>query len=197
LAWARRRWPPPVADTTRRPASPAPRPDRTALDLDLDAIQGNILAGFNKDHQHFLFFHLPDSEAGQGWLRTTIETLASSREVLAFNELFRRASAQGRSSLPKATWANLALTFTGLRALGVPDSDLDAFPRAFRMGMKARAELIGDVGVSAPDGWVESFGSPDVHGVLILAADLRQDLAAEVAARKDDLAGVGGTVLFE
>jgi Dyp-type peroxidase family len=170
-------------------------PDLTRLDL--DSIQGNILAGFNKDHQHFLFFQLPDSDSGREWLRTTVETLASSREVLAFNNLFRRAGAQRRAALPKATWANLALTFSGLRALGVPERDLDAFPSAFRMGMKARAELIGDVGDSAPETWVESFGSPDVHGVLILAADLSRDLAAEVAARKDDLAGVGGTVLFE
>jgi hypothetical protein len=42
--------------------------------LDFDDIQGNILAGFNKDHQTFLFVRLSDTPAeAQSWLASIID----------------------------------------------------------------------------------------------------------------------------
>ena len=49
-----------------------------------------------------------------------------------------------------ATAMNVAFTFAGLRALGLPDDVLASFPEAFRDGMAARAEQLGDRGPSAP-----------------------------------------------
>ena len=60
----------------------------------------------------------------------------------------------------------MALTFQGLKALGVPQASLDGFSPEFQQGMAARAALLGDVGESAPANWEKPFGTPDVHVVL-------------------------------
>ncbi|MFF5860219.1 Dyp-type peroxidase [Streptomyces sp. NPDC012751] len=86
-------------------------------------------------------------------------------------------------------WVAVAFTYQGLRALGVPQESLDSFPQAFREGMAARAELIGDVGENAPAHWEKPFGSGDVHIALSAlasnAAQLDRELEqAQVACRK-------------
>lgn len=60
-------------------------------------------------------------------------------------------------------WVSVALTFQGLKALGVPQASLDTFPPEFQQGMAARAAKLGDVGESAPEKWEEPLGTPDVH----------------------------------
>ena len=87
----------------------------------------------------------------------------------------------------------VALSFAGLKALGVPEESLATFPAEFQQGMAARAAEIGDVGDSAPEHWETPLGSQDLH--LVVAA-LAQDTAlmealvrlAEDAVR--DLSGV-------
>ncbi|WP_457388872.1 hypothetical protein [Roseateles sp. P5_E1] len=53
-----------------------------------------------------------------------------------------------------AVWRQVALTLSGLRALGVPASRLERFPQAFKEGMAARAGLLGDVRHNHPSHWV-------------------------------------------
>jgi hypothetical protein len=48
------------------------------------AIQGNIIPGFNKDHQHFLFFGLGNLRRARQWLRWIAPLITSMEEVLAF-----------------------------------------------------------------------------------------------------------------
>jgi Dyp-type peroxidase family len=136
-------------------------------------IQGNVLAGFNKDHQRLLFFRLGDAGRARAWLATIVDETATSEEVLAFNDLFRRARSRrgGEGTAPQATWLNVALTYPGLAALGVSSAELSSFPDAFREGMANRADILGDVDESAPSRWVGPFASSDVHGLVILAAD--------------------------
>jgi Dyp-type peroxidase family len=143
-------------------------------ELNLENIQGNGLAGFNKDHQRLVFFRVGDRDRARRWLASVVDEVATSEEVLAFNELFRRARARrgGEGATPQASWLNVALTYPGLGALGVEQAELSTFPDAFRQGMPARARLLGDVDDSAPSKWIGPFASPEsIHGVLILAAD--------------------------
>ena len=141
--------------------------------INLSNIQGNVLAGFNKDHQRLLFFRIGDGARARQWLASIVDETATSEEVLAFNELFRRARSRrgGEGATPQATWLNVALTHPGLAALGVGAGELALFPAAFRDGMAARASLIGDVDDSAPARWVGPFAAPGVHGLLLLAGD--------------------------
>jgi hypothetical protein len=91
--------------------------------------------------------------------------------------LLRRLLPAIDGGLPSAhpdqdAWVAVAFTHQGLRALGVPQESLDSFPPAFRQGMAARAQQIGDVGESDPAHWEPPFGTPDVHlAVSALAPD--------------------------
>ena len=57
-----------------------------------------------------------------------------------------------------------------LRALGLDDASLASFPEEFKQGMAARAEMLGDTGVNAPEHWVGGLASPDLHAIVILFA---------------------------
>jgi deferrochelatase/peroxidase EfeB len=75
---------------------------------------------------------------------------------------------------------NVAITWPGLKALGVPGGVLALFPAAFQQGPAVRAEPdpaqphsvgLGDVGVSAPQMWVMGGpNNPQVHLILSLYA---------------------------
>jgi Dyp-type peroxidase family len=82
----------------------------------------------------------------------------------------RVASAANWQNPADRAWINVALTFQGLKALGVPHASLESFSPEFQQGMAARAEAIGDVGESAPANWEKPFGTQDVHVVLALTS---------------------------
>ena len=63
-----------------------------------------------------------------------------------------------------------AFTWNGLRALGLDEASLASFPEEFKQGMAARAEMLGDAGVNAPEHWVGGLASPDLHAIVILFA---------------------------
>src|SRR5262245_22545854 len=89
----------------------------------------------------------------------------------AGRELMRRLSAvvpsaAHASSEARDTWVSVALSFQGLKALGVPQASLESFSTPFQQGMAARAKLLGDVGDSSPENWEKPLGLPDVHVVV-------------------------------
>jgi Dyp-type peroxidase family len=67
-------------------------------------------------------------------------------------------------------WVTVAFTWNGLRALGLDEAPLASFPEEFKQGMAARAEMLGDAGVHAPEHWVGGLASPDLHAIVILFA---------------------------
>ena len=71
-------------------------------------------------------------------------------------------------------WFSVALTFQGLKVLGVPAKSLESFPPEFQQGMAARATVIGDTGENSPDHWEKPLGGPEVH---VLFAALAPDRA--------------------
>ena len=52
---------------------------------------------------------------------------------------------------------NVAFTYWGLSVLGLTPEVLRSFPGDFRQGMARRAELLGDVGESAPENWEDPW----------------------------------------
>lgn len=146
-------------------------------------IQGNIIGGFNKDHQTLIFLEIEKPDAFQHWLKTQINFIATAEEVIVFNRLFK--STRKRRNLEgtvKATWVNIAFSFEGLKKL---TDDADAFTdEAFKAGLAARAVDLNDPvdENGKPLGWV--VGGPDngkVDVVFIVASDERADMLAEVA----------------
>jgi Dyp-type peroxidase family len=133
-------------------------------------VQGNILCGYGRKYAHglFLFFRIEDPRAFGQWLDAHAESITTALP-------WKR---EPRSTL------NVALTFDGLSAMGLPARVLEAFPEDFRQGMEARAGRIGDTGESDPARWEERLKG--LHGVVTSVAlersvrdRRRQELEAE------------------
>ncbi|MCE7008485.1 Dyp-type peroxidase [Kibdelosporangium philippinense] len=169
-----------------------------------DDIQGDILAGFRKDHETVLLLRFPDDQRPvRKWLRLMIPQIATTRQVAAFNAEFS-AARHARAGIDPAglspTWVNLSLTYAGLKFLmgeePFPDTTLPGV-QAFIHGAFARAEINGDEGDSAPDHWL--FGREDqpVHAVLTIASDEQAQLELRASELRVAAARAGLTVAFE
>jgi Dyp-type peroxidase family len=124
--------------------------------LELEDIQGPVLR--NRPLPYFgayLLLRIDDPTHG----REMLKRLAP-----------RVASAANWQNPADNAWINVALTFQGLEALGVPQASLGSFSAEFREGMAARAQTIGDVGESAPANWEKPFGTQEVHVALAITS---------------------------
>ena len=121
-----------------------------------------------------------------------IDDPAQGREMLG-RLAPKVTSAANWHSVADTGWINVALTFQGLKALGVPQASLDSFSPEFQQGMAARAALLGDVGESAPANWEKPFGTHEVH--VVLGAVCGEEVALEpridfIRTSQDDLPSV-------
>jgi Dyp-type peroxidase family len=126
--------------------------------LEIDDIQSGALHPRPVPYVgRFLLLRVDDRHAGRTLLRRMLPAVGGGLPSAEANQ---------------DAWMAVAFTYQGLLALGVPQESLDSFPRPFREGMAARAELIGDVGDSDPSHWEPPFGTPDLHiAVHALAPD--------------------------
>ncbi|PZS36243.1 MAG: hypothetical protein DLM59_01580, partial [Pseudonocardiales bacterium] len=168
------------------PSHPAGEPK-----LAMDQIQGNILDGFNKDHQTLLFLRIRDGEVGafRRWLHGQIPFIATAAEVHAFNDLFKAIKTRrGRdSNTVEATWLNIAFSHQALVKLQeeIPELLATEFTDdSFRAGLAARSASLNDSADPEAEGnpanWV--VGGPDnaADVVLIVESDDRDDMLQEV-----------------
>lgn len=102
----------------------------------------------------FLTFRKPS--AGRAWLRAMTEKVTTAAAV--------------RSGQLDARWVTVALTWNGMRTLGLDDHSLASFPEEFRQGMAARAEMLGLTGANHPEHWRGGLASTDLHAIVILFA---------------------------
>jgi Dyp-type peroxidase family len=159
---------------------------QTADALELDDIQAGALQPRPTPYAGaYLALRIDDRHTGRELLRRLIPVLDS---VASFDP--------GRQvSLA------VALTFQGLKGLGVPEESLATFPAEFQQGMAARAAELGDVRDSAPENWETPLGSGDVHlmlaglapddaglqGLILLARDALRDLPGVVPVWHQDV----------
>jgi deferrochelatase/peroxidase EfeB len=136
--------------------------------IDYADIQGDILRAYGNDYDRasYMLLHIGDAAGGQAWLGSL---------------LARVTNAEHWSGEKPATTLNIALTFTGLRALGVRDELLAGFSDEFREGMAARAELLGDVGPSAPSNWEAPLGSGEAHVLVTIKSHTTEQIERELA----------------
>jgi deferrochelatase/peroxidase EfeB len=102
----------------------------------------------------FLTFRTPS--AGRAWLRAITEKVTTAAAV--------------RSGQLDARWVTVALSWNGIRALGLDDDALASFPEEFRQGMAARADVLGLTGANHPEHWTGGLASADLHAIVILFA---------------------------
>ncbi|GAA2877978.1 peroxidase [Streptosporangium fragile] len=133
----------------------------THVTLELDDIQRGVLSPRPTPYAAtYILFRVDDRDHGRELMRRVSAVVTSAADT---------------TSPLGETWVSVALTCSGLAALGVPQKSLDTFAWEFRQGMAARAKALGDVGDSAPERWEAPLGTPDVHVVLVaLAPDSAQ-----------------------
>jgi Dyp-type peroxidase family len=90
------------------------------------------------------------------------------------------------------TWVSVALTYQGLKALGVPQESLDSFSWEFRQGMAARYKDLRDTGESHPDKWEQPLGSSDFHVVLVAVSPDSERLEAALDRAREAYRAISG-----
>lgn len=132
----------------------------------------------------FLLLKIEDPIRTRRWLRETIPEITTAADKTS------EQLSQWTTSL------NLALTRTGLKTLGLPDTALETFPSEFQDGMAARADILGDSGESAPEAW--EFGGTsgparqeEIHLLLILYGTTEAEVSALLNWERSRLAAGG------
>ena len=124
--------------------------------LELDDIQSGVLRPRPTPYAaRYVIFRIDERDAGRELMRR-LSAVA--------------ASAANPASPARDSWVSVAVSFQGLKALGVPQESLESFSPEFRQGMAARAKVLGDNGESSPEYWEKPLGSADVHVVVVAVA---------------------------
>ena len=112
-----------------------PASNLTSADLaeNLDDIQDNAVTPIMMRYGRHAFVKFTDGAKARAWLRSMLKHVNERRE-----EHGTRFT------------VNIGFTHEGLKAIGLSQRSLDSFPEAFRVGMRGRAALVGDVGRHAP-----------------------------------------------
>ncbi len=168
-----------------------------------DDVQGNIVPGFNKDHQEFLFLRFGDDVAEvHEWLSWLAPRLASMKEVLRFRVDFRALRLQQGVREPdlNSTWICTAFSYPGLVRL-VGEDEASAFgDESFRQGLLARAGILGDPTdpelPGHPANWVVGGPDNEADALVIVAADLEADLEEALGQILTEVDARGLTCLF-
>lgn len=126
--------------------------DAALTDAELPDIQGLVTSGYgNLICSRFVFLQIQQPEQARLWLAKILPEITTS--------------ARRPRNTPKPVYAmNIAFTYEGLLALGVPaDASGIMFQREFQEGMASgeRPRALGDTGESDPTQW--DMGGPQPH----------------------------------
>ncbi len=166
-------------------------------------VQGNILPGFNKPHQHFLFVGITDVANAKKWLFDFSSKLTSLAEVIPFKrklKLQRLRTGQRQTGM-RAVWTNIGFSNHGIAKL-TSQAALRAFgDQSFKQGLSERSGYIGDPVDPSHEGNRENWviGGPDNEAdvLIIVAADNPEDLKQEVWNIKDNLERFKQNLMYE
>jgi Dyp-type peroxidase family len=129
--------------------------------IDRKNIQGFVVRGYRLPFAGYVYLRIDDP--------------AQARAALA-EFIPQVITAEHWTDKPESG-INLAFSFMGLRALGCSDRSLDAFPAEFKAGMAGRAQVLGDIGESAPSTWEEPFKTGEAQVLVMVSAKTPEALA--------------------
>jgi len=156
------------------------------MTLALNDIQGNIVPGFFKDAQDFLFVRFPSSQAGRAWLAQLREQLSAADKIVPVNQSYLNARAEHPDREPKhdpSRWINVAISYQGFQQLGT--IGVDQLPKDFARASDKRRELLGDPLENFAT-WKVGGPNSEADAVLILGANSEAEL--------DELVGSFGVI---
>jgi deferrochelatase/peroxidase EfeB len=128
---------------------------RGPVTVDLDDIQATVLRYRPEPYYGtHIMLKVEDAQAGREFVRRLTPHVDPAVEWWQAGE----------------SWISVAISYTGLVALGVPEDSLQTFPEAFRVGMAARADQLRDYGPNEPKNWEKPFGTGEMHiGVSVFS----------------------------
>jgi len=145
--------------------------------VDYSDIQGLVRFGYAALTQaSFLLLEIRDHRAAAGWLAS-----APVSNAVALDK-------------PPQTALQVALTYPGLQALGLPQPVLAGFSDEFQSGMwgeENRSRRLGDLGPSAPTAWM--WGGPDKIPHIAVMAYAQSGLDTFI----DSIKGAGWDAAFK
>jgi len=143
----------------------------THAPVEYEDIQGLVRFGHGRlTEARFFLLTVTDRAAARAWLRAAPVTSAVT------------------SVPPPDTALQVAFTWEGLRALGLPARVADGFSAEFITGMageESRSRRLGDVGASAPPRWRWGAPGDEVH-VLVAAYATRERFEAWTRTLRGD-----------
>ncbi|HEY0815623.1 MAG TPA: peroxidase [Pseudonocardia sp.] len=150
---------------------------RVPVTLDLDEIQATVLRYRPEPYWGtHVMLHVEDARAGREFLRRMTPHVDSAAEWWQAGE----------------AWTSIAISYSGLVALGLPQDALSSFPEAFRVGMAARADQLGDHGLNDPANWQQPFGTGDIHIGVSVFSDAEQSWRATLQMARSQYTGLPG-----
>lgn len=171
-------------------------------------IQGDILAGFKKDHVQLLFLKFEDEARARTWLKRLRPRIATTRQVATFNAAFSRARSYSGGDDPaklNALWRAVSFTYEGMKVLTGGKDPFRSLPagstqEAFAQGPAHldRAKKLGDTGDNSPENWLfgDSKGQA-IHAVLTVAADQPKELRTALSQERQEAAAHKVVIVFE
>jgi Dyp-type peroxidase family len=150
--------------------------------LQVDDIQGNILAGFSKDNQTLIFLKIEEVGRFKKWFAALIPFIATTDEVLQFNRLFKmirsRRGVESRAVL--STWLNVAFSFDALKRLNKKAAEFR--DEAFRKGLASRSRSLNDPleGEGYQGNWLIGGEGNAADVVFIVASDSLEEMGLAV-----------------
>ena len=149
----------------------------TSADLkdNLHDIQDNVVAPILMRYGRHIFLKFNDGAKARAWLRN----------------MFKRVNARPKEHGTRFT-VNIGFTYEGLKALGLSQRSLDSFPEAFRVGMRGRAHVVGDIGPHAPEHWEGGLGGPDIHAMGWIRTDSDQGREEAMRIIRSEMDANGG-----
>jgi len=127
--------------------------------IDYADVQGLVRFGYGQmTSASYLLVRVKNAEAAKAWIRSAPVTTAVAQKP------------------PPKTAINIAVTASGLKALGVAESIIAGFSHEFRegMGQESRARQLGDVGKNAPSNWNWGSYGREPHAVVMFFAEQGQ-----------------------
>ncbi len=148
--------------------------------LNATDIQGFVLRGYNLPVARYLFLHLKDAESARALVHAMLPKITTGQTW--------------DGGKPEST-VNLAFTYKGLEAFELPLATLISFPVEFQLGMRARAEILGDTGLNAPEKWDPYWRTGEVHAWVAVNAASAESLERACVELNALFEGTGTTVL--
>ena len=154
----------------------------SSVTLDLHEIQATVLRYRPEPYYGtHIKMHIDDARSGREFLRRLAPHVASAADWWNATD----------------AWIAVAISYTGLVALGVPEESLQSFPEAFRVGMAARADILLDRGENDPKNWDPPFGSGQIHIAISVFSDSEEKWRHTMALARQQYHGFSGVSVVD